>query len=66
MQDKQQRRKDLEHYPGEAAPKSGTYQLLNVVGSRTGVRADMRQGHPLPRAPRGHRWALEETDAKEC
>jgi hypothetical protein len=50
-----------EHAPGETAPTAGTYELLSVFGSPTGVRVDLQHGHPMPEAPRGHTWTLVET-----
>jgi hypothetical protein len=47
-----------EHAPGEPAPSAGTYELLNVFGSPTGLRVYVMHEHPLPAAPKGHSWTL--------
>ena len=51
--------RDQEHRPGEPAPWSGHYRLLNVFGNATEVRIHTPKGHPLPDAPRGFGWRLE-------
>jgi hypothetical protein len=48
-----------EHRPGDPAPISGVYRLINVLGGRTQVAAHVEQGQPLPVAPRGFGWQLE-------
>ena len=50
--------------PGEPAPATGWYQLLNVVGTPTGVRILIEQGTPAPAAPRGHAWRLVQLDSR--
>jgi hypothetical protein len=50
---------ETEHHPGDLAPETGTYRLLDIFGSRTATHVHVRQGHPLPGAPRGHTWRLE-------
>jgi hypothetical protein len=52
-----------EHFPGESALMSGTYEQLNIFGSATGIRASVRQGQPMPVAPNGHSWMLTGGDA---
>ena len=52
-----------EYAPGETAPATGTYELLNVFGRATGIRASVTQGHPFPAAPRSHRWTPAGTAA---
>jgi hypothetical protein len=44
--------------PGESAPKPGTYELLNVVGTPTSTRVVVQQGDALPPAPFGWKWRL--------
>ena len=48
-----------EHLPGDLAPETGTYRLLDVFGGDTKTHAHVGQGQPLPGAPRGHTWWLE-------
>jgi hypothetical protein len=45
-----------DHAAGEAAAKTGIYELFNIFGSPTGIRVNMAQGQPLPSAPLGHTW----------
>jgi hypothetical protein len=40
-----------EHAPGDAAPATGIYEQLTVMGSSTGIRVDVAHGHPMPSAP---------------
>ena len=48
-----------EFAPGEAAPIAGIYELLNIFGSPTGLRAEvMDRGSPLPPAANGQTWRL--------
>jgi hypothetical protein len=54
------------HLPGQPVPASGTYELMNVFGSPTGVRVNVVHGHPLPSAPVGHSWAVVEGDEGDC
>ena len=52
-----------EHQPGQPAPKSGVYRLLNVFGGEEATRVTVRRGETLPAAPRGYSWRLvRETD----
>jgi hypothetical protein len=48
--------------PGEPAPQTGQYQLLNVFGTPTGERVHIEQGAPAPDALRGHVWRLVSRD----
>jgi hypothetical protein len=48
--------------PGEPAPETGWYQLLNVFGTPTGERVFIEIGTPSPDAPRGHEWQLISQD----
>ena len=48
------------HPPGHPAPDTGIYEQINVFGSPTGERAYVLHGHPLPAAPVGHGWAIDE------
>jgi hypothetical protein len=52
-----------EHFSGDRAPASGTYEQSNVFGSATGLRVVVRQGQPLPPGPEGHSWKLASSDA---
>ena len=54
-----------EHTPGDAAPVTGTYELLNVFGSRTGVRVHVPHGQPLPPAPLRHTWTLADDEIQD-
>jgi hypothetical protein len=55
-----------EHQPGTTAPTTGHYRLLNVMGKPTQHSIHGRRGEPLPAAPRGNGWRLEqETDEDE-
>jgi hypothetical protein len=49
-----------EHAPGDIAPASGRYELLNVFGTPTGHTVCVRAGERLPDALRGHTWRLIE------
>ncbi len=53
-----------EHGPGEPAPTAGTYELVNIFGSPTGVRVDVAHGQSLPPAPHGHNWIQSEGDGE--
>jgi hypothetical protein len=44
--------------PGGRTPCSGTYELRNVFGTRTGDVVQVRQAALLPRAPLGFTWHL--------
>jgi hypothetical protein len=35
---------------------------MNIFGSSTGIRVNVMHGHPLPKAPIGHGWAVVESD----
>jgi hypothetical protein len=50
---------EYEHQPGDTAPATGYYRLVNVFGSPTGYGVRVQHGEPLPTAPRGHGWRLE-------
>jgi hypothetical protein len=54
-----------EHAPGDAAPATGIYEQLTVMGSPTGIRVDVAHGHPMPSAPLGHSWTLVEIASVE-
>jgi hypothetical protein len=51
-----------EHEPHAPAPVTGTYRLLNVMGSPTEQVVRVRQGERLPGAPIAHTWRLERED----
>ena len=55
-----------EHPPGSPAPLSGRYEQLNVFGTSTGIRVNVRAGETLPVTPRGHCWVLVEEDSEEA
>lgn len=38
--------------PGERAPHSGQYEILNRLGNRTGVERTVVRGEPLPPTPK--------------
>jgi hypothetical protein len=48
-----------EHKPGEQAPVTGMYVLLNPEGSATTVRVAAFQGTACPVAPPGWMWQLD-------
>jgi hypothetical protein len=48
-----------EHRPGDPAPKSGRYRLLNILGGATETHVYVAEGQPLPAAPHGQTWRLE-------
>ena len=50
----------MEHTPGEIAPTTGIYELLNVFGTPTGRLVYVTKGDPLPAAPRGYAWRYVE------
>ncbi len=53
----------VDHLPGELAPKSGVYRLLNVLGGEEPTQAAVQRGDKLPGAPLGFTWRLvRETD----
>lgn len=45
-----------ERAPGDIAPTTGKYELLDVLGSRTGTIEHVKEGEPLPAAPRSFTW----------
>ena len=47
-----------EYQPGERAPAAGSYEQLNIFGSRTGTVVTMLAHGLLPGAPRGFTWRL--------
>jgi transcriptional regulator with XRE-family HTH domain len=52
------RARSAEHRPGEAAPRSGLYQEVNVFGSPTGQAVRIAQREHLPPGPRGFGWRV--------
>ena len=48
------------HQPGEPAAEAGCYRELNVFGTPTDATICVKQGEPLPAAPRGFTWRLEQ------
>src|SRR5262249_50754308 len=42
--------------PGTAAPVSGRYEELNVLGAASGVVIEVAEGDVLPKLPRGCTW----------
>jgi len=51
-----------EYPPGASAPRSGTYALLNVMGTPNGERVLVQEGGALPPAPYGWMWRLVTED----
>ena len=45
-----------EHQPGDRAPATAHYEELNVFGNPTGAIVHVREGDPLPPAPRSFTW----------
>lgn len=45
--------------PGQPAPESGCYQLLNVFSTPSGEETIVEQGCPTPGAPHGYMWRLK-------
>jgi hypothetical protein len=45
-----------EHRPGDRAPTTDHYEELNVFGTHTGKVVHVKEGDPLPEAPRGFTW----------
>lgn len=43
---------------GASAPQSGTYELLNVMGTPDGMRVELQKGEASPPAPFGWTWRL--------
>ncbi|HTW26043.1 MAG TPA: hypothetical protein VME92_02855 [Acetobacteraceae bacterium] len=48
----------VEHQPGDPAPMTGTYEMLSVFGTATGVRREVAAGESLPPAPLRHSWVF--------
>jgi hypothetical protein len=55
-----------ERGPIDDAPAAGIYKQLNIFGSPTGIRINVRQGQQLLPAPEGHSWMLIGDDEDEC
>ena len=53
---------ETEYAPGDPAPFSGIYELLNVLGFPSKTRIPRRQGERLPRAPLGWTWRFVGTE----
>lgn len=51
--------------PGEPAPISGLYQLLNVFGTVDGEEVFLEQGHSAPGAPNGFTWRVKRQPMSE-
>ena len=49
---------ETDHRPGELAPASGQYSLLNVFGSMSSEAAQVLRGNRLPPAPLGFTWRM--------
>jgi hypothetical protein len=45
-----------EHDPGDEAPHTVHYAVLDVFGTPTGMTVHILEGEPLPLAPRGFKW----------
>ena len=56
---------ETEHSPGAIAPTTGHYRLMNVFGTPTEHASHVRRNEPLPAAPRGHGWRLEQETGEE-
>jgi len=41
------------YHPGQAAPVSGQYEIVDPNGRRTGVERTIVRGEPFPPTPRG-------------
>jgi hypothetical protein len=52
----------VEYAPGDIAPATGDYELLNVFGSRTGRTKQVKASEPLSAAPHGWCWRRLEAD----
>jgi hypothetical protein len=50
--------RDVECRPGQPAPQSGWYLLLNVFGTPDGEERFIERGQPAPAAPVGYHWQL--------
>ena len=55
-----------QHPPGQPAPVSATYELMNVFGTPTGARVRLPRGQILPDAPIGHDWTVVEEHPEDC
>ena len=53
---------ETEYAPGDPAPFSGIYELLNVLGFPSKTRIPRRQGEQLPPAPLGWSWRFVGTE----
>lgn len=53
-----------EHTPGESAPATGTYELLNPMGTPAGTRVEAQAGEALPPAPFRWTWRLVTADGE--
>ena len=53
-----------EHRPGDRAPATGHYEQLNIFGMPSSCVVLVREGEPLPAAPRGFTW--RRTDQEGC
>jgi 23S rRNA C2498 (ribose-2'-O)-methylase RlmM len=49
---------DPDYAPGDAAPETGIYELLTMMGSPSRTREHIKAGARLPAAPRGWTWRL--------
>jgi hypothetical protein len=50
----------ISYLPGELAPVTGAYCLLNVFGTTTADSVTVMEGEPLPPCPYGFSWRLEQ------
>lgn len=50
-----------EHRPGDPAPSTGIYVLVNIFGTPTTQSVAMQAGEPLPAAPSHHHWVLQKS-----
>jgi hypothetical protein len=55
-----------EFVSGEVAPKTATYEEINIFGQPTGIRAGVSRGCPFPRSPIGYFWRSVEEHSAEC
>jgi hypothetical protein len=58
--------RESEYAPGEVIPSAGTYELLDIFGSPTGIRVSANDGERFPPAPRGHSWTRVEDANLQC
>ncbi|MEA2775265.1 MAG: hypothetical protein QOF90_671 [Acetobacteraceae bacterium] len=54
------------HGAGQPAPSSATYEQMNLFGTATGIKIRVRRGCPLPPAPIGHGWVVDEEHPEDC